>query len=255
MQQWGDLHLQRYQLGKSLTKGRTRLSAVADRPIVEPTFKNGSYTLVDRMDSWNVVYGLGIGALLLTGMDIGFAYILLSKLGGSLVSTILTVGFAVIFLGGFAFVTLLIWMVFFAQWRVVGRYQPGELSLSHWPLRLGDDVTVTFQRCIRGNRRFQSSGTLEAKLLCSERVIYRQGTSTRKAYAPIFEIDLGTQPLLPGSKEVRGRWQINIPVTGPPSVETPHNQLRWHLEVWLRQPDAVDDDSIFCLKVLPEVAA
>ncbi len=228
---------------------------MAEKPLVEPTLQDGRYTLVDRSDSWGPVYGLGIAAAILTAMDIGFALLFLSMMGGIFAATIVVGIFAVIFVGGFVLVTLVLWALFIYQLRVVRSYKPGELVLSHWPLRLGDDVTVTFERQMRGNRRVQSSGQLEAKLLCSERVIYKQGTNTRKAYAPVSEVDLGTQALVPGGKAVRGTWQVRIPVGGPPSFEATHNQLRWHVEVWLRQPRAVDDDSVFCLKVLPEVVA
>jgi hypothetical protein len=162
-------------------------------------------------------------------------------------------------LGGFHFVTLFFTVIlafsvlaFVQRTQLVARIEPGELTLSHHPLRLGESGKLEFCRRLRGNYQVQQ-GRVRATLMCLEIVHYRVGTDRRIVREIAWEQELTNQDLVPGSRQIAFSSTFQIPVDGFPSFEATNNQIRWVVGVWIDCPNLVKDDSTFTFTVSPEV--
>lgn len=129
---------------------------------------------------------------------------------------------------------------------------PGELVFTHYPLRLGSDDRVTFQRKLKGNRKFFPDSAIAIKLLCIERVSYTRGTDTIVETAVVEEKALESQPIFSGDNEAICHFDLSIPAHLPASFEASTNQIRWVVVVEQTMPGIVDrTESSFTFFVEP----
>lgn len=211
---------------------------------VPPEHTAAGFLLQDKSDSWSwpkfvlgciltlALNGGAIALLVNTDRDAELpVVVLLLLLGGGMISLIALVNRSL----------------------AVSRILPGQILLPRYPLKMGEEIPVTFRRQLRRNLRVQRSGSLHASLVCVERVRYRVGTDTRTETHTVWEQALPQSTVEAGSHQVEVHWQVKIPRQGPPSFEAPDNQIRWGLGVWLELPGLVKDDSNFALLVEPEV--
>lgn len=152
----------------------------------------------------------------------------------------------------FCLVGLVLLAILVRQGVIASQFKPGELTVSAWPLRLGDDLNVVFRRGVRGNIEVRQ---VQAKLVCTEVVRYRVGTDTHTAREVVWEEQLPTPALTPGANGVECYWRIHLPDDGPPSFETNNNTVVWSVDVRLHNQLFPDAQSSFSLLVLPEVRA
>jgi hypothetical protein len=174
----------------------------------------------------------------------------------------LLVFFLVTQLGGFHIVTLIFLLIliisifaFIQRTQIVARIEPGELTLSHYPLRLGEAATLTFCRRFRSSYQVQQTGHIRAYLMCFEIAHYRVGTDHRVVQEMVWEQEIANQEILPGSNRIEFSSTFQIPVDSFPSFEARSNQIRWVVGVWIDCPNLVKDDSTFTFTVKPEVVA
>jgi hypothetical protein len=174
----------------------------------------------------------------------------------------LLVFFLITQLGGFHLVTLIFTLIlvisifaFIYRTQLVARIEPGELTLSHHPLRLGESATLKFCRRFRSGYQVQQTGHIRANLICLEIAHYRVGTDHRVVREIVWEQEIANQAIVPGSNRVEFSAAFQIPVASFPSFEARSNQIRWVVGVWIDCPNLVKDDSTFTFTVKPEVLA
>lgn len=131
------------------------------------------------------------------------------------------------------------------------RFLPGEIVLSKFPLRLGEECQVSYRRRLRCGQ-MPLSMTLNAQLVCYEWVSYAKGTVTETLTQKVWEQSLPAKNLLLDSK-LEYDCTIQIPSQGFPSFEAEHNKICWALQVSLEQSERSKSTSTFFLTVEPEV--
>lgn len=104
---------------------------------------------------------------------------------------------------------------------------PSDLVFAHYPLRLGDNVRVTFRRRLKRNRKLPQNNSVIVKLLCVERVSYTQGTDTIVETALLDEKSLRSRPVFSRENELSYHFDLDIPTHLPASFEANKNQIRW----------------------------
>lgn len=213
-----------------------------DKPPMEPIKVAEGFQFIDFSDIRSrrkfvsgLVLNIGLGLLV---------FLFITQLGGLHVVTLIFILLLSISIG-----------IFIHRTQLVARIEPGELTLSHHPLRLGDTTTLKFCRRFRDSYQVQQLGHVCAYLICMEIAHYRVGTDRRVVQETIWEQELANQDILPGSNCVEFSTTFQIPVDGIPSFEAPSNQVRWGIWIWIDCPEMVKDDSTFTFTVKPEVVA
>ncbi|MCM0589298.1 MAG: hypothetical protein ACSI46_00560 [Gloeotrichia echinulata DVL01] len=140
----------------------------------------------------------------------------------------------------------------------LNRFEPGQLILKSYPLRLGETMTLTFRRYLKSGYQAQTEGRVSGRLICLEVYMDNRGTGSASFYGePIWVQDLPTLLILPGVSQIEQDWHIRIPSDGVPSIQTKKFSesrcVLWGISVWLDIPGVIKEDSVFCLLVEPEV--
>lgn len=134
------------------------------------------------------------------------------------------------------------------------RFPPGELVLSKFPLRLGEECFVRYSRQLRRGQTRQL-GKLTAQLVCYEWVTYTVGTDTTTLTQKVWEQSLPAKDISVGTSNLEYNCRLQIPHQGSPSFEAKENMVYWLLEIVLDLPGLLTDTSSFILMVEPEVIA
>jgi hypothetical protein len=130
--------------------------------------------------------------------------------------------------------------------------KPGELIFPHYPLRLGDRVSLKFKRSFRIGIKNGATADITIKFICKESATYTVGTGSNTEYATVFE-SLTKHKATFLKNEMEVVWKPEIPVNAPPSFNTHSNSINWELIVITHIPSFFKDDSRFQIYVLPEV--
>lgn len=230
-------------------------------PAIEPRQTAEGYLLIDTSDSWVKVGCLFFIAIFWNAVVLWVGF------------TVLLWGFTVLRSGGrpegihFFSMLLLMLLLFFMLLllAVVGlllifftiraalisfRLAPGQLTLSRWPLRLGEEVEVVFHRATKGGARVEK---IRGSLYLKERATYTAGTKRHTVTREVQRTQLPEVPVMPGAPAT-AVWRIRIPLEGPSSFSRRNNSLEWTLKVDLTVAGAPDDNSVFQLLVVPKAA-
>lgn len=128
----------------------------------------------------------------------------------------------------------------------------GDLTFSHYPLQLGHDSLVIFQRQLKGNRRCSRNSLIQINLLCMERVMYTRGSDTTIETTVVEEKLLKSETIMAGASQITCQFKLPIPADLPPSFEAHNNQIRWIITVEQTIPGTVKGlESNFTLLVNP----
>lgn len=127
-------------------------------------------------------------------------------------------------------------------------FLPAELIFSHYPLKVGENDRITFRRRLKQNfwtnlfkvHNFPPNSRLKVSLICLERVTYTKGTDTVTDVATAYENVIFSKTLIPGDREVKGYFDLEIPSHLSPSFEGKNNQIRWILEIEENYPGLLD---------------
>lgn len=111
---------------------------------------------------------------------------------------------------------------------------PGELYLSHYPLKLGDRCQISYRRPLRLGVSLNKNSDLRASLLCSEVTVTQRKTKRRSFKEIILEQPLINQTIPAGTQAIEFTTPIEIPKDGTPSIETERNRIIWEIEVNLQ---------------------
>jgi hypothetical protein len=211
------------------------LGRVTARPVAE------GYLLVDHGDTRRAVALLAFFAVVWNGMSWSFLVVVLAARAP---------WWVVAFLLLFGAVGVLLLLALARTVRVALHFAPGELVLTRWPLRLGEEVEVAFRRRTRRAVRVER---IDARLVCTESATYRSGTDTITVTEQVREEPLPSVAAVPGATPIEGVWRIRIPAHGPPTFAAHNNRVEWSLKLRLVARDGPSDDSSFRLLVRPEV--
>ena len=112
---------------------------------------------------------------------------------------------------------------------------PGELYLSHYPLKLGGSCQITYRRPLRSGISLKKDSNLKASLLCSERITSGSSSKPRISWQEIIlEESLINQIIATGTQVIEFTTSIEIPKYGNSSFEAEHNRIVWEIEVDLQ---------------------
>ncbi|GEM_PF-3549429 len=131
----------------------------------------------------------------------------------------------VVFLSGTAAVVRGLWVL-----RLRGRCSLPRLVLSVQPVYLGERFTVRFQQ--RFHRGCQLQHVI-LRLVCREEVRWRQGEEMLREREETYRVQQVVVPardVAPGGL-VTGQAEFTVPDQGMHSFSSPHNQVRWLLEL------------------------
>lgn len=135
---------------------------------------------------------------------------------------------------------------------VIARLTPGRIILPTYPLRMGESCTIRYQRQLRQGRT-RNPGKLTAKWICYEWVRYRQGTDIVTKTHLLQETELPHQFVSSNVQRLEYEMSVEVPSTGPASLNASNNQVRWELQVKIDVPGAPKDTSYFLVNVTPEI--
>lgn len=135
-----------------------------------------------------------------------------------------------------------------SSWRATF-FGEAQLTVDHWPLRLGEEVTVRFRRRLRRDIDM----TVDAAVECSEEVeIGDSETSSTKSQRR-FAIPLDTSALRLTPHWAQAEWTFTLPPDRPPSFAVRYNAIVWRVSVTFQAPEwRANAPAIFPLLVLPE---
>ena len=130
----------------------------------------------------------------------------------------------------------------------VGGVGVTRVELSKHPLRPGMQCDGILLQA----GRLKSRG-LSINLICEEIAIYRNGTDTRIANAEVFREALLQEKGVSVSSSEPLQREINfqIPESGPVSFASPHNEVRWAIEVVVGHKRRPEVRRIFPICVYP----
>jgi hypothetical protein len=137
---------------------------------------------------------------------------------------------------------------------VTSKLQAGEIVMSRFPLRMGEELKIKYRRQLRRGQ-ILSPGEISATLIAYDWIKYNVGTDTRTETATIWEQSFPTREVPSGLSKVEYDFPIKIPLEGPPSFEATSSKVIWELRVTLKLPGIPKDDSSFRLIVVPEVVS
>jgi|GEM_PF-7063526 hypothetical protein len=142
--------------------------------------------------------------------------------------------------------------------QALQRIEPGELILPCYPLRLGETLTFTFRRHLKPEYQAKTQGKVWGRLVCIEVYMDDRGSGSATYYGEtIWDQELPPLDILPGSNRIEQDWLIRIPADGTPTIRTrKQNESRnvlWGIDVSIDIPGLIKSDSVFCLKIEPEV--
>lgn len=125
-----------------------------------------------------------------------------------------------------------IWMVR-SLWRdatTVGGFGATRIELAQHPLSPGSTCAGVLIQAGAGRVRM-----LEASLVCEEVATYSQGTDSRVATLEASRVPLLRRRglLIEAGEPLEIDFQLEIPDEGPLSFRSPHNAVRWAIEVRL----------------------
>lgn len=207
-------------------------------PEIDGTSSGEGFELVDRTDTWSKVGVL----LLINGFWWGMVYLMYWKSDGGIYSSI--------FSGVFAVAGLLLVYGLVVQTLTVWHLEPGVLTVTSWPISLGQTIPVRFERAFK---KAVDVTRVEATLRCREVARYQRGTDVHEAQETVYDKKLPEFSPPPGVPMVRHQWEVSIPQDGAPSFEAHRNEILWELVVNLSINGSPDDDSVFPLWVRPVI--
>lgn len=133
---------------------------------------------------------------------------------------------------------------------VAFRFGPGRLTPSSWPLRLGEDFTIEYERPAKDKSVIDM---MSARLYLKETAIYQRGTDTCTDTEIVASEELGTVGAgQDGTGTYHGIWSLRIPPEGPSSFESRNSKVHWMVDVRIFSEGREIDSSTFTLVVLPE---
>ncbi|NEO53291.1 MAG: hypothetical protein F6K54_09490 [Okeania sp. SIO3B5] len=117
---------------------------------------------------------------------------------------------------------------------------PGELYLSHYPLKLGDSFQISYRRPLRPGVSLKKNSDLSTSLLCSKVTVTQRKTKRKSFKEIILEQPLINQKIPAGTQAIEFTIPIEIPNHGSPSIETERNRIIWEIEVNLQLESSFD---------------
>ncbi|MEO1094023.1 MAG: hypothetical protein AAFX01_03885 [Cyanobacteria bacterium J06638_28] len=135
--------------------------------------------------------------------------------------------------------------------KIVSAFQPGEVLLPSYPLRMGETFRLRFRRALRRGHTHRP-GKIIAKWLCYEWVQYRQGTDIETKVHMLWEQDLPTMTVSTGTRVATYETKLTVLPEGPPSFDAEHNQVRWEILISVDVPGIPQDTAHFRFAVVPE---
>lgn len=139
----------------------------------------------------------------------------------------------------------------FKRLLVLVRMRPGKLFLSKWPLKLGEQVTVTYQRDFFGKLNITD---ITPRLICQcEVYLIQSGNKSNTYTVKVYRDEISAFSLGGTQGRYEQEFTVNLPKYAPPSFERPHHKYRWFLEVDLEIESFPDTTSSFELHVTPEM--
>lgn len=85
-----------------------------------------------------------------------------------------------------------------------------------------------------------------------------RGSGSASFYGePVWWQDLPALEVALGVTRIEQDWYIRIPADGIPTIRikgsNESQNVLWGIDVWLDIPGLIKDDSVFCLRVEPEI--
>ncbi len=201
---------------------------VADRINDSPGVRLTHRLPMDGGEGWRV-FGMATICLLWNTLAAMFVY----QLASSALSVGGRVGIALLSIA--PLVATGVWLTY-SLWRdakSVGGAGSTRLELDHHPLRPGEICRGVLMQS--GPMRARS---LTISLVCEEEATFRQGTDTRTATAEVYRELLHRERLfeVKPSKPYECDFEFLLPSDAPTSFVSPHNQVKWSLEVAVGPP-------------------
>jgi len=178
----------------------------------------------------------------------------------TLVPVVLAVGAAVVLFSGKVAIVAVV-TVLAVSWvyhrKAVGamvNWQRPDLEVDAAGYRVGERVTVTYRRQQRRVTGDISGCPMQARLVCQEKVRWRQGADTKADTREVVSQTV-TGFANTGPDGVHAEFQFQIPVhAGAPTFTLNSNSVAWFLEVSADGPELPDDRHAFELRVVPALA-
>lgn len=200
----------------------------ADRINDSPGVRLAHRLPMDGAEGWRVL-GMAAICVLWNTLAALFVYHLASSalsIGGRVGIALLSIA---------PLVTTGVWLTY-SLWRdakSVGGAGSTRLELDHHPLKPGELCRGVLMQS--GQMRARA---LTVSLVCEEEATFRQGTDTRTATAEVYRELLHRERLIevrPG-EPFECDFEFVLPNDAPASFVSPHNQVKWSLEVAVGPP-------------------
>ena len=123
------------------------------------------------------------------------------------------------------------WRMTMSTWREtrgVGGAGSTHVEIDRFPVVMGEPALATLLQF--GPARLRA---LQVDLVCDEIAAYRQGTDSRTATVEVYRRSLLAEKRIdaPAGEAMRRELEIRTPTGGPHSFVSPHNEVRWSIEV------------------------
>lgn len=132
--------------------------------------------------------------------------------------------------------------------------QPGRLSISQWPLKLGENARIQYKRDLPN---FLNVVRVTPKLVCQSSLkIARDSEHNNVSKSKIYDEEF--PPFNPGKSHggtIIHEFEITIPEWAPPSFDTPDRKYEWYIEYDFEFDFFPGDTSRCKLHVLSELKA
>lgn len=134
---------------------------------------------------------------------------------------------------------------------VLFSFKPGKLTLTRYPLRIGEIFAVEYRRELRYFATAAPS-KIRAKWQCHEWAQKGAGKYRKHKIHPIWEKELPVKVLPKGLKRLEYDAELQVLWNHPPSFYAANNQIRWQLTVTVEPYRGPTATSSFQLEVVPE---
>jgi len=141
----------------------------------------------------------------------------------------------------------------------IARIGNGKLIFASYPLRLGETMTVIFRRHLKLGLKTKNPGVVLGRLVCLEICRDSRGSGRSQFYGDLVcQYAMPQHVVFPGTACIEQEWSINIPAEAPPTMKDKKLYFQdyfvlWAVEIKLVVPGLVDERSLFCFDVKPEV--
>ncbi len=130
------------------------------------------------------------------------------------------------------------------------RYGLPTLQLEHSCLRAGDTATLHYLRPFKAGVKVGYSGTVDARLVCSETTTTGAGDDAEVKTRVLWQRELGTFPVYEGVGQVEAEWPVHLPSDAAASATAPGRQVVWRLQVRHNIPGQLRGITDFVLPVV-----